>query len=101
MRFDILYHFSAGAVHVIETKRLDLPAEAGPDMIYRWSFVSPDGVKPLTFVSMELQPQRRIFKEGWIEFDLNQCEGELFGVRLSLTKQEKISDSLRVRLGLS
>jgi len=98
MRFDILYHFSNGPLHVIETKRLDLPDSAGAEQIYQWHFVDDKSVKLLTFGSMSLSPQRRTFEEGAIQFDLVSCTGRLFGKDFELTRQEVVGASLRESL---
>lgn len=91
MKFEVLYHFSHGVLHLVETKRLDLPSSAGPSEIYRWSLIEDEMVRPLTFQSMSLNPQRRIFVEGVIEFDLLSCRGRIFEKELNLTRQEKMS----------
>ncbi|MES2527610.1 MAG: hypothetical protein V4598_11010 [Bdellovibrionota bacterium] len=101
MKFDILYHFSHGTIHLIETKRLDLPASAGPSEVYRWSLVEDGTVRPLKFVSMNLTPQQRIFGEGSITFDLNSCQGKLFGKDFDLLRHEGLSDRLKMLLSES
>lgn len=95
MKIEVLYHFSHGMIHLVETKRLDLPSTAGPSEIYRWSLVDGDKVWPLTFNSMSLNPQRRFFTEGMIEFDLLSCKGVILGRELELTSQEKMSDRIK------
>lgn len=95
MKFEILYHFSHGPVHLLETKRLDLPSSAGPGDIYQWHFIEEDTVHLLTFDSMILNPQTRIFKEGSVMLDLNSCRGEIFGKKLELIRHDGISDRLR------
>ncbi len=95
MKIEVLYHFSHGPVHLVETKRLDLPASAGPSEIYRWSLVEDGTVRPLKFVSMNLTPQQRVFEEGAIGFDLNSCQGRLFGKDFDLLRHEGLSDRLR------
>jgi hypothetical protein len=95
MQFDILFHFSSGPIHLVETKRLDLPASAGPAEVYQWSLIDDKVVKPLTFQSMSVNPQRRVFTEGAVQFDLNSCTGKLFDKDLDLTRQDTLRDSLR------
>lgn len=95
MKFEVLYHFSHGMLHLVETKRLDLPASAGPSEVYRWSLIDDDKVRALTFNSMSLNPQRRIFSEGMIEFDLLSCRGKILERELELTRQEKMSDRMK------
>ncbi len=101
MKFEVLYHFSHGTLHLIETKRLDLPDTAGPSEIYRWSIVDKEKVRGLTFVSMSLNPQQRIFEEGSIRFDLNSCQGKLFDKEIDLIRQDGPSDRLWILLGKS
>ncbi len=101
MKFDVLYHFSHGPVHLIETKRLDLPASAGPSEIYRWNFVEDGTVRALKFVSMNLSPQERTFGEGTIKFDLNSCQGNLFGKDFDLLRHDGLSDRLKMLLSES
>lgn len=98
MKFDVLFHFSAGPIHLVETKRLDLPSTAGPGEIYRWSLIEEKTVRPLTFVSMSLNPQRRVFEEGMIQFDLRTCTGSLFEKDLQLTRQDSLSESIKKSL---
>ncbi|MFL5783067.1 MAG: hypothetical protein ACJ76H_00575 [Bacteriovoracaceae bacterium] len=95
MRFDVLFHFSSGPVHLVETKRLDLPASSGPEEIYQWTLIEDKIARPLTFQSMSLNPQKRLFSEGAIQFDLKSCTGQLFGKSLELTKQDSMRDSLK------
>ncbi len=95
MKFEVLYHFSHGMLHLVETKRLDLPPNAGPSEIYRWSLIEDEKVCPLTFNSMSLNPQRRIFTEGLIEFDLLSCRGKILDREIELTRQEKMSERIR------
>lgn len=96
MRFDVLYHYSNGPLHLVETKRLDLPPSAGPGEIYQWSLIEDRKVIPLKFVSMSLSPQMRFFEEGAIEMDLNSCHGKILNKDIELTRQEKMSNSLRM-----
>ncbi len=95
MRFDILFHFSHGPVHVLETKRLDLPPGAGASDIYQWFYVDDKSLWPLSFQSMSITPQRRFFQEGMIEFDLRSCRGRIFEKDIELTRQETIGPTLR------
>lgn len=101
MRFEVLFHFSHGPVHLVETKRLDLPPKAKPGEIYRWNLVEEDRVRPLRFVSMELRPQRRVFEEGSIVFDLQSCRAQLFGKSFELLRQDTLSEKLRSLLSES
>jgi hypothetical protein len=101
MKFDVLFHFSSGPIHLVETKRTDLPPTAGPGEIYRWSLIEEKSVKPLTFVSMSLNPQRRVFEEGMVQFDLRTCTGRLFEKDLQLVRQDSLSDSIRNLLEVS
>ena len=94
MRFETLYHFSHGAIHLVETRRLDLPADASPADIYQWTLCRDSEVIRLHFVSMSLNPQRRVFGEGSIKFDLKTCEGMLMGEKLELLKQDTMSEKL-------
>lgn len=98
MKFEVLYHFSNGLVHLVETKRLDLPSSAGPGEIYQWFFVDDQKVRLLTFGSMSLNPQGRTFVEGAVQFNLSSCTGRIFELDLELTRQEKVSASLRTKL---
>lgn len=95
MKFEVLYHFSNGANHLIETKRLDLPASAAPQKIYQWFLVLDQGVHQLTFRSMTTHPQTRVFKEGEVRFDQNLCQGSLLEKDLELVPAENVSDSLK------
>lgn len=95
MQFEVLYHFSNGPVHLVETKRLDLPSSAGPGDIYQWFFVEDKEIHYLTFSSMSLNPQRRVFEEGAVSFDLNSCMGRLLEKDLDLTRNDKVSNSLK------
>ena len=94
MKYDVLYHFSHGPLHLVETKRLDLPSSASPGEIYQWFFVDDQKVQPLTFTSMSIAPQSRVFEEGTVAFDLNSCLGTLFGKNIELTRNDKVSNSL-------
>lgn len=82
-------------MHVIETRRLDLPATSSPAEIYQWFFIEDRIIHRLNFESMSLTPQQRIFQEGMIEFDLLSCHGRLMQKDLELTSQDKVSGSLR------
>lgn len=95
MKFEVLYHFSHGPVHLVETKRTDLPSGSSPAEIYQWSLIEDRVIHLLHFSSMSLAPQRRVFEEGSVEFDFNSCRGRLLGKDLDLTRQETLSDSLR------
>lgn len=95
MKFEILYHFSDGPLHLLETKRLDLPHSATPGEIYQWHFVEEDKVHLLTFQSMNLNPQTRVFSEGSVLMDLNSCRGEILGNKFELTRHDRISDRLQ------
>lgn len=94
MRFDILFHFSHEPVHVLETKRTDLPPTATPAETYQWMLIEDKKVHCLTFQSMTLLPQERIFSEGAIRFDLNSCTGNLLGRNFELTRQDTASEAL-------
>ncbi len=98
MKFEILFHFSHGVVHVLETRRLDLPESATPGEIYQWFFIRDSEVSALTFGSMELKPQRRFFEEGMIEFDLKSLTGRLCGIDLSLVRQDSASEKLKTSI---
>ncbi len=65
MKLEVVFHFSSGGTHVLETKRLGLPPSAQPDEIYQWFLIDSEQVKPLTFISMKLNPQTRIFEEEY------------------------------------
>lgn len=95
MKFEVLYHFSLGPIHVIETKRPDLPPGSSPQEIYQWILIEDQKAHLLNFVSMSLNPQQRVFQEGMIGFDLNSCSGRLLEKDLDLTRQEKMGESLR------
>lgn len=101
MRFEILYHFSHGPVHVVETKRTDLPSSATPAEIYQWMLIEDKIVHRLGFQGMSINPQKRIFTEGAIEFDRNSCRGNLLGKSFDLTKQDSVSESLKKLIELS
>ena len=96
MKFDVLYHFSHGPIHVVETKRTDLPSNATPPEVYQWFYIDDRQVHRLQFESMSLNPQQRIFQEGMIRFDLISCHGRLNGRDLELTRQDKMGSSLRM-----
>lgn len=98
MEFEILYHFSHGPIHLIETKRVDLPASASPGEIYQWHFIEGDEISLLTFEAMSLQPQTRVFFEGTVLLDLHSCRGEINGKKLELTRQDKVSERLSALL---
>lgn len=95
MKYEVLYHFSHGPVHVLETKRTDLPSSAGPEKIYQWFLVEEGNVHLLNFQSMTLAPQRRIFSEGMIELNLQNCRGRILGKDLELTRQDTMTESLQ------
>jgi hypothetical protein len=95
MRFEVLYHFSHGPIHLVETKRLDLPPSARPGEIYQWSLIEERKVYSLKFVSMTLVPQKRFFEEGEVEMDLNRCHGKLLNQEIELNRQDTMTDSLR------
>jgi hypothetical protein len=95
VKFEVLYHFSQGPIHLIETKRLDVPVSAGPGEIYQWHFVEDESVSLLHFETMNLKPQTRVFSEGTILLDLNSCRGEIRGKKIELIRQDKMSEKLR------
>lgn len=101
MKFEILYHFSHGPLHLIETKRKDLPASATPGEIYQWHFVEDDNVTLLTFQEMNLKLQTRVFAEGSVILNLNSCRGEIKGKSIELTRQERMSERLKSLLNKS
>ncbi len=94
MRFDVLYHFSNGPIHLIETKRLDLPASATPGEIYQWFFIDDKELHLLNFSTMSLNPQRRVFEEGAVTFNLNSCQGRILEKDLDLMRNDKVSISI-------
>lgn len=94
MRFEILYHFSHGPVHLVETKRTDLPPGATPAEVYQWMLIEDKSVHRLNFQSMSINPQQRIFLEGAINFDRNSCRGNLLGKTQELTRQDTASETL-------
>lgn len=94
MQFEVLYHFSNGPVHLVETKRLDLPSSASPEEIYQWFFVEDKKIHLLHFASMSLNPQRRVFEEGAVRFDLNSCQGRILEKEIDLTRSDKVSNPL-------
>jgi hypothetical protein len=98
MKFEILYHFSEGPVHLIETKRVGLPASATPGEIYQWHFVEEDSVYLLAFEAMNIKLQTRVFSEGSVILGNNSCRGEIRGKSIELTRHDRISDRLMTLL---
>ena len=104
-KIKVLYAFSNdNAEYIIEIKRLDLGTEATLSQKYRWLFIKPQDIEPLSFVSMKEHPrQYRKFEEGELWLDsaefISSKEGYV-GIKTSFQKYDtsKCDDRILERI---
>ncbi len=87
-RHEVLYSFASPSLHLLETKRVDLPPEAPPAQRFQWMVVPAGSRSPLNLDFVEMGDGMRAFREARLVLTGEEAELELLGKHFPLRKAE-------------